>query len=339
MYWRKAAIFSLVLVLTSLTALAQRGSGKSGATNPVDIRVRVTYENDRPVGAMNRVELMSESNIPVQQMFTDSEGQTTFRVAGDASYHVRVTGSAIQETVSDSITVNALDRSRVLYVRVKPLEDANAESKAGPSGPMTSAAALRIPPDARKSFDKGMEAWQKNDPSKAAEFYEKAILAYPQYDAAYNNLGVALVKLNQLDRAWDAFEHAVQLNDKNADAERNFARLLVRKGQYGKAEDLLRKSLIVEPSDAGGLTLMAVAELQTGEYDAAVRDSQKVHRQAHANYAVCHYIAGEALEHEQKLSDARTEYQTYLQELPNGPEAPAARAALARIDDVIANAQ
>ena len=184
-----------------------------------------------------------------------------------------------------------------------------------------------------------MDAWQKNDASKAAEFYEKAIVAYPQYDAAYNNLGVALIKLNQLDRASDALEHAVQLNDKNADAERNFARLLVRKGQYAKAKDLLKKSLIVEPSSASGLTLMALVELQAGEYDAAVQDAQKVHHLTHENYAVCHYIAGTALEHKQKLSDARTEYQIYLRELPNGPEAGEVRAALARIDDVIANAQ
>lgn len=339
MQWRRAALSPLVLLLLTSGAVAQRGSGKSGASsNPVDIRVRVTYENDRPVPAMIRVELMSQSNIPIQQMFTDSEGQTGFLVGGDTTYHVRVSGPNIQETVSESIAVNATDRSRLLYVRVKPRADDNPEYKSG-AGAMTSAAALRIPADARKSFDSGSEAWQKNDYAKAAEYYQKAIDSYPQYDAAYNNLGVAFIKLNQPDRAWDAFEQAVQLNDKNADAERNFARLLLRKGQYSKAEDLLNKSLVVEPSDPSGLTLVALAELEAGEYDAALRNAQKVHRLPHQNYVVCHYIAGEALERKQQLSDARAEYQLYLQELPDGPEAGAVRAALARIDDMTANAQ
>lgn len=338
MYWRRATLFYLLLLLLSSGASAQRGSGKSGTPNPVDLRVRVTYENDRPVPAMIRVELVNESNIPIQQMFTDSEGQTGFLVGGDASYHVRVTGMNVEETVSESIAINATDRSRLLYVRVKPRADGNAESK-NEAGPMTSAAALRIPADARKSFDKGSEAWQKNDYSKAAEYYQKAIDSYPQYDAAYNNLGVALVRLNQPDKAWDAFEQAVQLNDKNADAERNFARLLLRKGQYAKAEDLLNKSLAVQPSDPGGLTLVALAELEAGKYDAALRNAQKVHHLPHQNYVVCHYIAGEALERKQLLPDARAEYQLYLQELPNGPEAGQVRAALARIDDMTANAQ
>ena len=56
--------------------------------------------------------------------------------------------------------------------------------------PVTSAAELRIPADAKKAFHKGMDAWEHNDFPKAAEQFEKAVSLYPQYDTAFNNLGV-----------------------------------------------------------------------------------------------------------------------------------------------------
>jgi tetratricopeptide (TPR) repeat protein len=219
-----------------------------------------------------------------------------------------------------------------VFVRVKPkAEAAAATSKPGTSA-VTSANALRIPADAQKAFHKGMEAWQHNDYANAAEQFEKAIALYPSYDTAYNNLGVMYIQISEPEKARAAFEKSVALNDKNADADRNLARMLIHDGNFARAAGLLQKSLLVEPLNPVTLTLLSVAEIETGNDDAALATARKTHQLPHEGYSLVHYVAGQAYEHKGQPQDAFAEYETYLQESPSGSEAPQVRNALARLN-------
>jgi superkiller protein 3 len=196
---------------------------------------------------------------------------------------------------------------------------------------MASASQLKVPLAARKSFDKGVEALQRKEYSRAVDSFQKATVAYPQYDAAFDNLGVALMNMGQIEQARAAFQRAVQLNDKNADADRNYARLLIGDKQYAAAKDFLQKALIVDPQDPSSLTLLAVTQFKTGDYDGALESAMKVHKISHEGYAIAHYVAGRAFENKHEYENAATEYQLYLQESPNGPEAAQVRTSLARV--------
>ncbi len=343
MLLRKFWVSSLLLAFCVPAAVAQGKLTQGCQNTSVTLQFRITDDRDRPITFMVYAELLNSSLVPIQQRFVRTDGETSFVVAGLGDYKLRVTGDRIQEATSETVTVNCGDRSTLTFVHVLPKEasaTALVMDSAGKEviGTMTSAGQLRIPPEARKVFDKGYAAWQNKEYEKAADYFQQAIHDYPEYDAAYNNLGVAYMKLEQPDKALAAFQMAVKLNDKDADADRNLARLLLRKGEYTNAEELAKKSLMVEPSDPGGLTLTAIAELQTGEYAAAVESAQKVHQLPHEGFAACHYVAGRALERLNHLANARTEYQLYLQEMPNGPEASEVLAALLRIDDQMANA-
>jgi tetratricopeptide (TPR) repeat protein len=196
---------------------------------------------------------------------------------------------------------------------------------------MTSASELKIPSAARKSFEKGLEAFQQKDYKKAVDLFRKATVTYPEYDGAYDNLGVALMNLGQTGEARAAFEHAVRLNDKNPDADRNYSRLLISDEQYVAAKELLQKALMVEPQAPSSLILLAIAQLRTGDYDGALRSALQIHQVSHEGYAVAHYLAGRAFENKHEFQNATTEYQMYLRESPNGPEAGQVRAGLARV--------
>jgi tetratricopeptide (TPR) repeat protein len=226
---------------------------------------------------------------------------------------------------------------QVVFVTVKP--KAGAAQNAGSSSsapvtsnaPVTSAAELRVPSSARKAFDKGMTAWQKQDYPKAAQEFEKAVAAYPEYDTAYNNLGVMYAHLNQNDKAMAAFKRSVELNDKNADADRNLARMFLREKNFPQAEELLKKCLAVQPADAATLTMLAIAEIEDGKVDDALRDAQRVHALPHEGYAVAHYVAGQVLEDKHEYQQAKAEYETYLKESPNGPDVAQVKSALERL--------
>jgi hypothetical protein len=84
--------------------------------------------------------------------------------------------------------------------------------------------------------------------------------------------------------------------------------------------------------------MLVMAEVQDGKPDDALRDAQKVHTLPHDGYAVVHYIAGEVLEEKHEYAQAGAEYNLYLKEAPNGPEAAQVRSAVARLSSPTASA-
>jgi tetratricopeptide (TPR) repeat protein len=327
---RNILIF-IVALSASAPLQAQRGQGRAVGA---DVQVHVTYENDRPAGQQIRLDLTNETGIPITQTFTDSDGRAVFRVDSSGVYRVKASGLEIEDTVSDPIIVTETARSQIAYIRVKLKSQPNTVQSVSRSGtaPVTSAAQLRVPSDARKAFDKGLASWQKKDYEKAAAEFERAVALYPDYDTAYNNLGVMYAHLKQPDKAIAAFERSVQLNDKNADADRNLARMLMHQKNFARAEDLLKKSLSVQPLDPGSLTMLSIAEIENGKLDEALTDARKVHDLPHDGYAVSHFIAGQALERKHQPQDAAAEYMVYLRESPNGPEVAQVKSALDRLN-------
>jgi len=311
-------------------APAQGGRPATITTSGCDLQVRVSYANDRPLGEQIMVELVNEQSVPVLQAFTDSQGRVMFHVSWEGVYRARATRADIEEAVSDPVSIESSDRSKIIWLHVQQKPGVETSTKTSTAA-VTSASELTIPADAKKSFLKGMDALYRHDYQKAAEFFEKATVAYPQYDTAYDNLGATLMQLGQPGKAREAFERAVQLNDKNADADRNYARLLITSREYARAMDLLQKSLTIDPQSPSGLTLLSIAQLQSGDIDGALQSALKVHQLSHEGYAVAHYVAGHAYEAKHQYQQATAEYETYLREDPNGPEIQKVRAALAHV--------
>jgi tetratricopeptide (TPR) repeat protein len=323
---------SLALIISLCLGSPAYGQHRPGqtSTGTVDIHVYVRYTNEQPAGEQNQVDLVNEGGVTLVQAFTNSEGQAVLTIVGSGSFRARVSGPAIVTALSERINVDERDRSELVFVTVERRPDATPGTPSG-SGGVTSANQLKVPAAARKSFDKAVDAMQHHDLQKSADLFQKAIDAYPQYDAAFDNLGVALMQMNQPDRAKAAFERAVQLNDKNVDANRNYSRLLIGSKQYAAAEEALKRALMMEPQDPSSLTLMCIAQFQTGDYDGALQSALKVHQVSHDGYAMAHYVAGRAYELKHEYPSAADQYQTYLKESPKGPQAEQVRAALAKI--------
>ena len=322
-------LLSVVVLVVPLQA--QRRERQEGPTN---LQIYIVFDNNRPAGQQLSVQLTNASGIPVSQGFTDSSGRTVLQASGAGGYMLKISGESVPKDASESVEVTpcpAVQCTRTVYVHLKPQADAmQSTAKSGHSA-VTSAAELLVPQSARKAFDQGMTAWQKKDYQQAAQKFEKAVLEYPQYERAYNNLGVMYAQLGENDKAMAAFKRAVELNDKNADADRNLARMLIRQKDYPQAEELLKKALAVQVPDASTLTMLAIAEIQDGKPDDALRDAQKVHALPHEGYSSVHYIAGAALEEKNQYTQASNEYALYLKETPNGPQAAQAKGALERL--------
>ena len=317
------------MLLVSLSALAQHAGPMTD--NQVDIQVKVTYEDGRTPVPLVKLELLDNNGVAQNLLFTDKDGRADFiidlQISKTDNFTLRASGKGIEETVSDTVHVVHREGTHMVHFQVKSADNTVPQSKSA----ITSVAQSQVPKDARNAFRDGLKEWEKKNYQQAAANFEKATALYPQYDEAFNDLGMMYAHLDQPDKSRAAFETAVKLNDKNASADRNLAGLLLRDHNYQAAGDLARKSLAVDPNNAFAWTVAAISDFQTGNPDLAIRACKRAHESPHDGYALCHYVAGQAYERQHDSAAAKLEYETYLQETPNGPEAPQVKKSLARL--------
>ena len=81
-------------------------------------------------------------------------------------------------------------------------------------GLTVSATAALAPKDAKKAYEKGVEALGKKNSAEAQKNFEKAVEIYPRYAAAWYELGSLSEQKNLIDDARKSYQQAVA-----ADAE------------------------------------------------------------------------------------------------------------------------
>jgi tetratricopeptide (TPR) repeat protein len=214
---------------------------------------------------------------------------------------------------------------------VTRVRDRNHVNGAGSDAAAIAAADLNIPESAAKEFDKATGFMAKHDWKRAIERLNKALDLYPQYAAAYNNLGVIYARLGERDREREALQKAVGLNNHFAPAFVNLARMAIADHDMPGAEGYLNRAITAEPLNTQTLVLLANVELLEGHYDQAIADCGRAHSLAQDPHALAHYIAARAFEHQNRPAEAVTEFQIFLREEPSGERAQAVRRELSNL--------
>jgi tetratricopeptide (TPR) repeat protein len=302
---------------------ANKNSTNTNGTAGVDAKNRT---DSGPRGRMDSMSAMqmtiqvmdSEGGGVVAEGSPNAEGVAKFTVLGSAvrggrrlipNYRVRIFGSEIEEEWAEGVQPGGGDRNLMMSVRRKGEKPVGKSDKG-----MISASGLKIPPKADKELEKGNKALADNKLDVAKEHINKAIELYPQFDQAYNMLGVVLLKTGDAAGGKKAFEKAVELNDKFARAYVNLAKLSMQDKQYDQAITLINKSLSVEPMNPEAISIACQASLIVDKFEDVAADARKLHGLPHDGMALCHFAAGVALTHLKRSTDAITEYNLYLSE-------------------------
>ncbi len=320
------SVFLSATILPSLCAFAQFGTAGRG-----NLRVSVVYTDGGSVPAQTRVQLMGgASNNPIAQQFTNDRGEAEFTQLSAGNYHVVVRGEGLEDADSGIFEVDARKGSQSISVTVRRTgEDTHTDKSAAPS---VSINELKVPGNAKSQFDKASQLMAKADWTGAIGRLNQAIALYPAYTGAYNNLAVAYANLSDWNHEREALQKATALDDHFVPAFVNLARLEMRERNYQAAETLLGKASTIDPSNAQTLTLLCQNQLLDKHYDEAIASAHKVHAMPHEAFAVVHYMAARAFQHESRTSDAITEFKILLQEEPSGARADAVRKELADLE-------
>lgn len=296
---------------------------------PTELSVRVMFTDGRPAPGQVRVQLLTASELYVAESFTDEMGSVRFSVRA-GSYRLRLTSVQIDDTVTPVFNIGPRDPSHTEWVSVRPLPPKEGSQPGSPSG-LVSLTQMNVPDKARKEYEKAGKAMQASNWGKARLQLEKAIAHFPQFAAAWNDLGVVHMNTGNREPARTAFEKAIEFDLNYARAHRNLALLAFSDGKINEASALLERALTSDPLDPQALTLMAQLQLLAGKTEDALANARKVHSVPHEGQAVAHFIAARALEARNLNDEAASEYRMFLQEAPNSASAPKARAALEKL--------
>jgi lipopolysaccharide biosynthesis regulator YciM len=326
----RLSLFSQTALIVLAMVIACPAQRAALDARQVVLRLMITIDNDSTKAANVTVELMDAVGMgsAMDQKVTDNDGRVEFRTLSGV-HRIRITGSEVKP-YDDSFEISRSESVHVERIRLHSVSGQPPRPPPG-AGAMIPAVRLRIPAAARKSYEKGMEAMNRQRWQESREFFLTAIREYPQYDMAYNGLGAVQMQTNDVEAARQSFARALELNPDFAGANRNLARIFMSEHKSNLALPLLRRSLATEPENVWALANAANSEFLLKDYDSAILDAHKAHTLPHEAFAIVHIVAARALEAKQKPDEAVAEYRLYLSEEPNGPNAARAKEAIGRL--------
>ncbi len=227
--------------------------------------------------------------------------------------------------------------------------------------------AIELSPDFAEALNNlGVLLRDRGELSKAVTLLRHAVEANPNSTAAHANLALAFEDQGDLDTAKAEYGKALQIAPNDAMTRANLGLLLLRQGAQEAALQELRRALvdakgnraallavgnglrragdaasavqamqaavqtIGTPATPALLSELALAQRAAGQREEAIATLQQVLK-TDEKYATAHYLLANMLAADQRLVDAKTHYERYLQLEPKGEQAERARERLAVI--------
>jgi tetratricopeptide (TPR) repeat protein len=201
-------------------------------------------------------------------------------------------------------------------------------------GLTTSATSALAPKDARKAFEKGLEAAKKGKPDDAEKNFEKAVEVYPRYAAAWYELGRIYEQRDHLDKAREAYNQSLTADSKYINPYERLYMFALNEQKWEDAANLTDHVIHLNPYDFPlAFYFNAIANAQLNKLDAAERSAREaVKLDTQKQNPRSYYILGFILAQKQDFAGAADCLRTYLKEAPDSKDADAVRKQLGEID-------
>lgn len=318
---RSLGLISLLLVCSS-SLVAQQGTKEN-----CDLLVRVRTMDERSLETPIQVQLLGSQGV-IATANVVGDQNLHFKVISGKTYRLNVSGTGIQTITTPFFDVEPLEQQHTETVHVKaPDLKGPVNSTQEPS--TISVSEMYIPNKASAEMKKGIDAYNKGDLSTAATHFEKAAAEYPRYARAYDMLGAIAIKEPDRAKARDFFNKSIQADSTFSPAYVDLARMDLQDRRYDESESLLTKAIGFNPTLPDAVALLATAEFANKEYDKALADVDRTHAlRNHEQYAEVHIMAGKVLRMQNHPDAAIDQFQLFLKEKPDSPEAESVRRAV-----------
>jgi tetratricopeptide (TPR) repeat protein len=233
------------------------------------------------------------------------------------------------ESVSMGIK-SMMDDARVGTIILHPLSRASSLT--------VSATTLEAPANAKKAYEKGLEAMHTQKWDAANSEFTKAVKIYPRFAIAWYQLGLARQNRNDLAGAVEAWKQAQTSDPHYVKPYESLTTMADRKGDWAESEKYSRMWIALDPEDFPGaylLNAVANARLNKPEQaEKAAREGLRLDKEQ--RIPRMQYVLGLILMDKKQYTESAQCFRKYLELAPNAGDAAIVRQQLPRLEELAA---
>jgi hypothetical protein len=216
-------------------------------------------------------------------------------------------------------------------------------------GMTMSAAPYQAPRDARRAYEKGLEAERKGRLADARQYFEKAVEIHPKYASAWFQLGAVLQNLAQKESARTAYTHATTIDSKFLPPYLSLASMAYEAEDWTQVLNLTNHVLDLDPMKYANVTsyILDLDPLDYAEayfYNSAanyklnkIEDAEKSGLKAERldvrpRFPQLHLLLAEIFARKNNYASAIAEIRIYLDLAPYAKNADQVREQLAKLE-------
>jgi len=201
-------------------------------------------------------------------------------------------------------------------------------------GLTVSATTALAPKDARKAYEKGLEAAAKKNPDEAQKNFEKAVALYPRYAAAWFALGQINEQREHAEEARKAYDQSMAADPKFVPPYERLSFMALKESKWQDLADTTDRMLQLNPYDyPSAYYLSSVANLQLQHLDVAEKNAREAIRlDPLKKNARAHYVLGLILAQKHDFTTSAASLHTFLDADPNAPDVDFVRKQLEQVE-------
>jgi tetratricopeptide (TPR) repeat protein len=233
------------------------------------------------------------------------------------------------ESVSMAIK-STMDSARVGTIILHPLSRA--------ASLVVSATTLQAPSNARKTYEKGLEAMRTGKWEAAASEFGKAVKIYPAFAVAWYQLGLARQNRNDTPGALEAWKEAQKCDARYIKPYENLTVAADHRGDWAESEKYSRAWIHLDPEDFPGAYLFnAVANARLGKPEEAEHSAREGLRlDKDQKIPRMNYVLGLILMDKKAYAESAQCFRKYLELAPNASDAAIVRQQLPKLEELAA---
>ncbi len=211
----------------------------------------------------------------------------------------------------------------------------------GEGGTTVSASSLAAPKDARKAYQKAMDALKKNKSEEAEKLLQKAVESYPAYAQAWFEIAKIQVDKGQADIGRKSLDEAIKADPKFVLPYLEIAVLEIRAQHWKETAEVTDKVIKLDSFNyPQAFFLNAVARYNMQDVQGAEKSALEAEKlDTRHLYPKSEHLLGLILAQRQDYSGAAEKFRTYLKFAPNASDAGTVRTQLDQIEKRLAAAK
>jgi Tfp pilus assembly protein PilF len=328
--WQAVMLTIILCLHTVSNAQGLNGANTTGTSGNEVIQGRIYFPRGYKSAMRPVVKLRGDSSSELTTV-ANVDGDFSFTHLRPDSYTIVVLGGDEYENASERVAVSspgpvpgqgnpsqyAVPLVYQIQIYLQPRKTVASDSNAETKPPIP----LNIAKPARDLFNQGIESARVGDNRKSIEQFKQAISRAPDFELAYNELGVQYLTLGQPDKAAEAFTKALKLAPEDFVAHLNYGIALLNLNRFAEAEKQLRQALQKNAATPTGHYYVALALMKQHEFEAAEAEFQISIRNSNDRIAPAHKYLGGIYWRDKQYSRAADELTRYIVLEPKAPDA------------------